>query len=37
MDKVWIDGAMLYDRQDPAEQWRTDFELGYVTSAEGSR
>ena len=29
-DKVWIDGAMLYDRSDPSEQWRTDFELGFV-------
>jgi imidazolonepropionase-like amidohydrolase len=29
-DKVWIDGAMLYDRADPTEQWRTDFELGFV-------
>jgi len=30
-DKVWVDGALLYDRDDPAQQWRTDFELGYVT------
>jgi len=37
VDQVWIDGAMLYDRQDPAEQWRTDFELGYVTADGGSR
>jgi len=29
-EKVWIDGAMLYDRSDPAQHWRTDFELGYV-------
>ncbi len=29
-EKVWIDGALLYDRQDPSEQWRTDFELGFV-------
>jgi hypothetical protein len=21
---------MLYDRLDPTEQWRTDFELGFV-------
>jgi hypothetical protein len=21
---------MLYDRSDPSEYWRTDFELGYV-------
>ena len=29
-DKVWVDGALLYDRSDPAEHWRTDFELGFV-------
>jgi imidazolonepropionase-like amidohydrolase len=29
-EKVWVDGAMLYDRLDPTEQWRTDFELGFV-------
>lgn len=29
-DKVWIDGALLYDRSDPSEKWRTDFELGFV-------
>jgi len=29
-EKVWVDGAMLYDRFDPAEHWRTDFELGFV-------
>jgi imidazolonepropionase-like amidohydrolase len=29
-EKVWIDGALLYDRSDPAHQWRTDFELGFV-------
>ncbi|MFL5583630.1 MAG: amidohydrolase [Gemmatimonadaceae bacterium] len=29
-EKVWVDGAMLYDRLDPSEQWRTDFELGFV-------
>ena len=30
-EKVWIDGAMMYDRTDPRRQWRTDFELGFVT------
>jgi imidazolonepropionase-like amidohydrolase len=30
VEKVWIDGAMLYDRSDTAEHWRTDFELGFV-------
>jgi len=29
-EKVWVDGAMLYDRSDPSQQWRTDFELGFV-------
>lgn len=29
-EKVWIDGAMLFDRSDSTEQWRTDFELGTV-------
>jgi imidazolonepropionase-like amidohydrolase len=29
-EKVWIDGAKLFDRDDPAQSWRTDFELGYV-------
>jgi imidazolonepropionase-like amidohydrolase len=29
-EKVWVDGAMLYDRDDPSAQWRTDFELGFV-------
>jgi imidazolonepropionase-like amidohydrolase len=29
-EKVWVDGALLYDRADPAERWRTDFEMGYV-------
>jgi len=29
-EKVWVDGAVLYDRLDPTEQWRTDFELGFV-------
>ncbi len=29
-EKVWIDGALMYDRLDPARQWRTDFEAGFV-------
>jgi imidazolonepropionase-like amidohydrolase len=32
-EKVWVDGAMLYDRADPRRQWRTDFELGWVPLA----
>jgi imidazolonepropionase-like amidohydrolase len=34
-DKVWIDGAMLYDRMDPKQQWKTDFELGFVNFSMG--
>ena len=29
-EKVWVDGAMLYDRSDTTQKWRTDFELGNV-------
>ncbi len=36
-ERVWIDGALLYDRNDPAQQWRTDFELGYVPGPRGTR
>jgi imidazolonepropionase-like amidohydrolase len=36
-EKVWIDGALLFDRLDPAGQWRTDFELGYVARPGGVR
>jgi imidazolonepropionase-like amidohydrolase len=32
-EKVWVDGALLYDRLDPAQRWRTDFELGFVPTA----
>ncbi|GAC1516747.1 MAG: amidohydrolase [Gemmatimonadaceae bacterium] len=31
-EKVWVDGALLFDRGDPKAQWRTDFELGFVPS-----
>ncbi len=34
-EKVWIDGAMLFDRTDPTSQWRTDFELGFVPANRG--
>jgi imidazolonepropionase-like amidohydrolase len=34
-EKVWVDGAMLYDRLDPSQQWRTDFELGFVPANRG--
>jgi imidazolonepropionase-like amidohydrolase len=29
-EKVWIDGALMFDRLDAAQRWRTDFELGFV-------
>jgi imidazolonepropionase-like amidohydrolase len=35
-EKVWVDGALLFDRLDPDEQWRTDFELGYVPPNRGA-
>jgi imidazolonepropionase-like amidohydrolase len=35
-EKVWIDGAMMFDRLDPASQWRTDFELGFVPANRGA-
>ena len=34
-EKVWIDGALLFDRTDTTEQWRTDFELGFVPPNKG--
>ena len=34
-EKVWIDGAMYFDRLDRREQWRTDFELGFVQTPAG--
>jgi imidazolonepropionase-like amidohydrolase len=34
-EKVWIDGAMLFDRSDVASRWRTDFELGFVPETGG--
>jgi imidazolonepropionase-like amidohydrolase len=34
-EKVWVDGAMLFDRLDPAARWRTDFELGFVPENRG--
>jgi imidazolonepropionase-like amidohydrolase len=29
-EKVWIDGALMFDRLEPSQRWRTDFELGFV-------
>ncbi len=34
-EKVWIDGALRFDRADPTEWWRTDFELGFVPLTRG--
>jgi imidazolonepropionase-like amidohydrolase len=35
-EKVWVDGAMLFDRLDSTNRWRTDFELGYVAPPGGN-
>jgi imidazolonepropionase-like amidohydrolase len=34
-EKVWIDGALLFDRLDPKQQWKTDFELGFLPATRG--
>jgi imidazolonepropionase-like amidohydrolase len=34
-EKVWVDGAMLYDRSDKSGRWKTDFELGFVPAEAG--
>src|SRR5207248_10965228 len=34
-EKVWIDGGMIFDRLEPAQRWRTDFELGFVPENAG--
>ena len=36
-EKVFIDGALIYDRNDPARQPRMDFELGLIDSLGGER
>ena len=36
-EQVWIDGAKLYDRNDPARQPRSDFMLGRGAAAGGAR
>jgi hypothetical protein len=33
-EKVYIDGALVFDRNDPARQPETDFELG-IRDAQG--
>ena len=37
VDRVWVDGAVLFDRGDPQQLWRTDFELGFVRPRGGSQ
>jgi imidazolonepropionase-like amidohydrolase len=32
-ERVWIDGALRFDRATPEQNWRTDFELGFVPTA----
>jgi imidazolonepropionase-like amidohydrolase len=34
-EKVYIDGALMYDRNDPAHQPEMDFELGIRDAGEG--
>jgi imidazolonepropionase-like amidohydrolase len=34
-EQVYIDGALVYDRNDPALQPRTDFELGMIETGGG--
>jgi len=36
-EKVWIDGALRFDRFSPDEWWRTDFELGFVPRIQKGR
>ena len=36
-EQVFIDGALVYDRGNPATWWRTDFELGNVPAAGRDR
>jgi imidazolonepropionase-like amidohydrolase len=36
-DQVFLDGALLYDRHDPARQYLTDFELGIFSGRDAPR
>ena len=36
-ERVWVDGAVMFDRASPANNWRTDFELGFVPVGGGAR
>lgn len=33
-ERVFVDGALLYDRNDPSRQYRTDFELGIYSGRD---
>lgn len=33
-EKVFIDGALTYDYDDPAKQYRSDFEVGYINKED---
>ena len=35
-EKVWVDGALQYDRRDPARQHRSDFMLGQRVLGQGT-
>lgn len=37
VDQVLLDGALLYDRHDPARQYMTDFELGFPSGRSAPR
>jgi imidazolonepropionase-like amidohydrolase len=37
VERVWIDGALRFDRSAPDQWWRTDFELGYVPANRGGQ
>lgn len=34
-ERVWNDGWLVFDRNDPAHQWQTDFNVGYATPGVG--
>jgi imidazolonepropionase-like amidohydrolase len=35
-ERVWIDGVSVFNRAEPDNNWRTDFELGYVAPRGGN-
>ncbi|HVX89285.1 MAG TPA: amidohydrolase, partial [Gemmatimonadales bacterium] len=34
-ERVWNDGWLVFDRNDPAHQWQTDFNVGYARPGVG--